>query len=90
MCASYSERKFRIVLTTGEDAVLPRPHSAVAEMVSASSWSSSISPSRPSPATMRSRISSMRLLPSRQGTHLPQDSFFVKFMKKRATSTMQV
>ena len=39
---------------------------------------------------MRSRISSMRLVPSRHGTHLPQDSFCVKCMKKRATSTMQV
>ena len=29
-------------------------------------------------------------MPSRQGTHLPQDSFWVKFMKNRATSTMQV
>ena len=29
-------------------------------------------------------------VPSRQGTHLPQDSFWVKFIKKRATSTIQV
>ena len=39
---------------------------------------------------MRVRISSIRRVPSRQGTHLPQDSFWVKFMKNRATSTMQV
>ena len=32
----------------------------------------------------------MRFVPSRQGTHLPQDSFCVKFMKNLATSTMQV
>ena len=32
----------------------------------------------------------MRLVPSRQGTHLPQLSFWVKLMKKRAVSTMQV
>ena len=32
----------------------------------------------------------MRFVPSRQGTHLPQLSFCVKFMKKRAVSTMQV
>ena len=90
MCASYSSRKFWIVDTTGEGAVLPSPHSAVLEMVSASSSSSSMSPSSPRPSTMRSRISSMRFVPSRQGTHFPQDSFCVKFMKKRATSTIQV
>ena len=39
---------------------------------------------------IRSRISSIRLVPSRQGTHLPQDSFWVNSMKKRAVSTMQV
>ena len=32
----------------------------------------------------------MRRVPMRQGTHLPQDSFWVKFTKKRARSTMQV
>ena len=32
----------------------------------------------------------MRLVPSRQGTHLPQLSRWVKLMKNRATSTMQV
>jgi hypothetical protein len=48
----------------------------------------SMSPSWPSPATMWSRISSMRLVPSLQGTHLPHDSSCVKSMKKRATSTM--
>ena len=49
-----------------------------------------MSPSRPSPALMRSSISSMRLVPRRQGTHLPHDSFCVKSRKKRARSTMQV
>ena len=39
---------------------------------------------------IRSRISSIRLVPSRQGTHLPQDSFCVNSMKNRAVSTMQV
>ena len=39
---------------------------------------------------MRVRISSIRFVPSRQGTHLPQLSFCVKLMKKRAVSTMQV
>ena len=43
-----------------------------------------MSPSRPSPATMRSSIASICFVPPRQGTHFPQDSFCVKFMKKRA------
>ena len=49
-----------------------------------------MSPSRPPPAQMRSRISSMRLVPTRQGTHLPQLSSCVNSRKKRARSTMQV
>lgn len=40
--------------------------------------------------TMRSRISSIRFVPSRQGTHFPQDSFWVNSIKNRAVSTMQV
>ena len=31
----------------------------------------------------------MRLVPSRQGTHLPQNSVCVYSMKRAATSTMQ-
>ena len=34
-----------------------------------------MSPSSPWPSQMRSTISSMRLVPTRQGTHLPQLSF---------------
>ncbi len=49
-----------------------------------------MSPSSPSPAVMRSRISSMRLVPRRQGTHLPQLSFCVNCRKYLARSTMQV
>ena len=79
-----------MVLTTGRAAVFPSPQSAVCEIMSASSSSSSMSPSRPSPATIRSRMASICFVPPRQGTHLPQDSFCVKFIKKRATSTMQV
>ena len=36
----------------------------------------------PSPEQIRSRISSMRMVPSLQGVHLPQDSFWVNFRKK--------
>ena len=49
-----------------------------------------MSPSWPSPWLMRSRISSMRLVPTRHGVHLPQDSSWVKSRKNRAMSTMQV
>ena len=41
-------------------------------------------------AKLRVQISSIRFVPSRHGTHLPQLSFCVKFIKKRATSTIQV
>ena len=47
-------------------------------------------PARPSPAVMRSSISSMRLVPRRQGTHLPQLSSWVNCRKNLAKSTMQV
>jgi len=55
--------------------------SAVAEMVSANSKRSSMSPSWPFPSTILSKISSILFVPSRQGTHFPQDSFWVKFIK---------
>src|SRR5665647_2337525 len=44
----------------------------------------------PMPAVMRSRISSMRCVPTRQGTHLPQLSSAVNLKKNLAKSTMQV
>ena len=75
---------------TGLQAVCPRPHSAVSVMVSLSASSSSRSSGLPSWAMIRSSVSSMRFVPSRQGVHLPQLSFWVKCMKNRATSTMQV
>ena len=49
-----------------------------------------MSPSLPLPSVMRVRISSIRLVPTRQKVHLPHDSRWVKSRKKRATSTMQV
>ncbi len=52
--------------------------------MSASSSSSARSSIVPSPSVMRVRISSRRRVPSRQGTHLPQDSDWVNSMKKRA------
>ena len=55
-----------------------RPQRAVDLMVCASSSSRSMSPSWPCPFTMRFRISSMRLVPTRQGVHFPQDSSTMK------------
>ena len=89
MWDSYLFRKFLMVLRTGEGAVLPKQQSEVERMVSARSVRLSTSDYRPSPATIRSKIMSIRLVPSRQGTQLPQDSRWVKPIKKRASSTMQ-
>ena len=44
----------------------------------------------PRPSQIFSRICSSRRVPSRQGVHLPQDSSWMKSMKNRAMSTMQV
>ncbi len=49
-----------------------------------------MSPSSPSPRVMRSTISSIRLVPTRQGGHFPQLSSWVNSRKKRAMSTMHV
>ena len=89
MCASYSSRKYLIVLKTGLGALPPSAHrepSAIAwHMVFRSSTSSSL----PFPAQMSSRISLILRIPSRQGTHLPQDSSLRKARKYLATSTIQ-
>ena len=44
----------------------------------------------PWPFVMRVRISFMRVVPSRHGVHLPQDSSQMKFMKNWAMLTMQL
>ena len=44
----------------------------------------------PSPSQILLRISTKWRVPTRQGTHLPHDSFWVNSWKNRATSTMQV
>ena len=79
-----------MVLSTGLAAVWPRPQRAVWLMVSPRAMRRSMSPSAPSPLQMRSTISSMRLVPTRHGGHLPQLSSWVNSRKKRAMSTMQV
>ena len=90
MCSTYSSLKYLSVETTGFAAVFPSPHRAVEVIVSASFSRVSRSDISPLPATIFSRISSILLVPSLQGTHLPHDSFCVKFMKNLATSTMHV
>ena len=72
---SQKSLKYLMVLTTGLGADFPRPQRAVLDMVSESSSNSSMSPSTPLPLTILSRISSILLVPSRHGTHFPQDSF---------------
>ena len=89
-CSMYSSRNNFNVLITGSAALFPSPQSAVSVIMVASSSSRSRSSIVPLPATMRSKISSIRLVPSRHGTHFPQLSFWVKFIKNLATSTIQV
>ena len=79
-----------MVLITGRGALFPSPHNAVLDIISASCSNRSISSGSPFPSTIRSSISSIRFVPSRHGTHLPQLSLWVKFMKNLATSTIQV
>ncbi len=90
MCASYSDRKYLRVVSTGFGAVWPRPHSELFLTRAARFSSFSTSPSSPLPSVMRTRISSIRLVPTRQNVHFPQDSRCVKSRKNRATSTMHV
>ncbi len=89
MCASYSWRKYRKVVSIGFGAVFPNPHKAVSETVSASSSKRSSCSSFPRPSVMSVIISSIRSIPSRQGTHLPHDSSWRKFRKYFVTSTIQ-
>ncbi len=90
MCSTNSSRKWRMADSTGLGAVWPRPHSAVSLIVSPRSIRRSMSPSCPLPSQMRSRISSIRLVPIRQGVHLPHDSSCTNSRKNRDMSTMQV
>ena len=70
-----------MVLITGRGALFPSPHNAVLDIISASCSNRSISSGSPFPSTIRSSISSIRFVPSRHGTHLPQlnDDYFYCF-----------
>src|SRR5512137_781011 len=74
MWASYSARKFAIVLKTGFGADLPSPHSAEIRTFSASRAILSRSPSFPSPFVIFDTSAWSWKSPSRHGTHLPHDS----------------
>src|SRR4030042_5548084 len=89
MWASYSGRKYRRVVSTGLGAVLPSPPKAGPAPVSASSSKRSSCPRVPLPSVISVIISSIRSIPSRHGTHLPQDSSCKNFRKYLATSTIQ-
>src|SRR3989339_275064 len=88
--ASYSSRKYLRVDKNGLGALLPRAQREASTAVSASSSRSSISPSLPLPWVILVSILCIWRRPSRQGTHLPQDSSVRKAIKYLATSTMQV
>src|SRR5664280_190049 len=79
-----------MVLSTGLGAVPPSAQSDQPFTTSEISSSSSMSPSRPSPAQILLSTLSIWHIPSRQGAHLPQDSSDRKFRKYLAVSTMQV
>src|SRR5512139_2180768 len=88
MWASYSERKYRSVESTGFGAVCPRPHREAFLIEVAHLWRLSMSESLPFPSQILVKVSSIFRVPTRQGGHLPQDSSWQKSMKNRATSTM--
>src|SRR5574344_1684129 len=86
----YSSLKYFKVDNTGFGAVLPQPHKEPSFTDLANSSSKSKSDISPLPATIFCKIFNIFFVPSLQGTHLPQLSFCVKFIKNLATSTIQV
>src|SRR5512143_3931572 len=90
MCASYSSRKYLIVVRTGLGEVWPRPQREVSLICWDRASSRSMSPSLPSPFVMRCRMERSVLFPILHGTHLPQDSSSVNSRKNFAMAGMQV
>src|SRR3990170_691355 len=90
MCATYSSRKYLIVVSTGLGEVCPRPQSDVSLICCERFSRSSMSPSRPSPFVIRVRMVRSVLFPILQGTHLPQDSSSVNSRKNLAMAGMHV
>ncbi len=90
MCASYSFLKYLIVESTGLGADWPRPQRDVAIISLLKSISVSISPISPRPSVISVSKSSITLVPTLHGTHLPQDSSAVNSRKNLAVLTIQV
>src|SRR2546428_13377928 len=85
----YSSRNFFTDEITGPMAASPRAQSDLPPMLSDISSSRSASSRRPSPLSMRSRIDSSQLVPSRHGVHWPHDSCAKNFASRHTASTMQ-
>src|SRR3972149_6879169 len=83
-----SSRKYLSDVSTGFGAVCPRPQRAPPLMARASRSSLARSTTSPFPWEILSRMVARCLVPTRQGTHLPHDSAWVKFRKYLAVSTM--
>ena len=86
----YSSLKYFRVDKTGFGADLPSPQRELSFTTSANSSRVSKSSIVPLPSTILFKIASIFFVPSRQGVHFPQLSCWVKFIKKRATSTIHV
>ena len=75
MCASNSGRKYWSIDATGIAIESPSTHRQLPMMLPWTCSRMSRSIGVPSPSSMRSSIFTVQLVPSRQGTHLPHDSW---------------
>src|SRR6266498_2571653 len=74
-CWSNSSRKYWRAETIGLTAPSPRAQKERPKIESQMSFSVSMSSLRPAPVSSRVRILAIQSVPSRQGVHLPQDSW---------------
>ncbi len=75
MCASNSSRNLAIIELIGIAIASPSTHRQLPMMCSCTEAMISRSIGVASPLSMRSSIFTVQLVPSRQGVHLPQDSW---------------
>ena len=75
MCSSNSSRKCLIIDPIGIAIESPSTHRQLPMMFSWTWAMISRSMGVASPESMRSSVLTVQLVPSRQGTHLPQDSW---------------
>ena len=90
MCSSNSPEKWARLLRTGATRASPIGQNECPAMPSQRVDKLSISPDLPRPASILSRISRMRREPTRQGVHLPHDSWTKKRIVRLTTSTIHV